>query len=190
MKAKPPTKDEKSSTLKQRMALALQESPYEGGSELARAIGITAASVSDWLTGKTKSMKSETATKAARVLQVNALWLSTGEGPMRPNGHAGANPGAVSLPVIQERAALSPKMVAETYMSLRDHYGEMFDMATEEGAAEFIFWYTYREGLPEGMDLGKVIELDSLRAKARGTGVLSDRHGGSASSHGAHGRKR
>lgn len=51
-------------------------------SDLARACNVKPASVSDWLSGKSKSMRAHTAQLAAAFLKVNPVWLSTGEGSM------------------------------------------------------------------------------------------------------------
>lgn len=149
-------------TLKDRLRIALQESRFEGGSELARAIGITPASVSDWLTGKTLTMKAETATRTARALQVNPLWLSTGEGPMR-GGSTSSSTVATGA-----RTSLTPKMVAETALALADVAKEekrVFDITTEEGAAEFIYWLAMHEEVPDAKTFGRIIKLDSLRRR-------------------------
>lgn len=60
--------------------------------DLANAIGVKPPSVSDYLSGKTKSMVGENLLKASQFLKVNPLWLSTGKGEMRPSGSLpGAN---------------------------------------------------------------------------------------------------
>lgn len=51
--------------------------------ELARAAGVKPPSVSDWLSGKTKTLKAATAFRAARFLNVSELWLIEGKGSMR-----------------------------------------------------------------------------------------------------------
>lgn len=48
--------------------------------DLARACGVRPPSVSDWLTGETKSLKAHTAIKAAAFLSVNIAWLTQGVG--------------------------------------------------------------------------------------------------------------
>lgn len=51
--------------------------------DLARRCRVRAPSVSDWLSGESKSMKSAPLLRAAAALNVNALWLATGEGVRR-----------------------------------------------------------------------------------------------------------
>lgn len=52
--------------------------------QLAKAIGITQASMTDLETGKSKSPASQTLTKLARVLEVDPEWLMTGKGAQQP----------------------------------------------------------------------------------------------------------
>lgn len=76
------------STLKQRFALLAKERPEISQANLARATGAKPPSVNAWFSGDTKTMKADTAAKAAAVYGCNALWLATGAGPMWP-GEAG-----------------------------------------------------------------------------------------------------
>nr|WP_122302276.1 S24 family peptidase [Pseudomonas amygdali] len=50
---------------------------------LARACGVTAPSVNDWVSGKTKTIEGQNLLLAADFLQVVPLWLATGKGRMR-----------------------------------------------------------------------------------------------------------
>lgn len=54
--------------------------------ELARACGVAAASVNDWFSGKTKSLKGTSLIHASNFLGVRSLWLAEGKGPMRNEG--------------------------------------------------------------------------------------------------------
>lgn len=69
------------STLKERFAEIQDEKPGISQADLMRATGAKAASVNDWFSGKTKTMKIDTASKAAPLYGVSALWLAKGEGP-------------------------------------------------------------------------------------------------------------
>jgi transcriptional regulator with XRE-family HTH domain len=51
--------------------------------ELARKARVKAPSVNAWFSGDTLTLKAEPLVRAAAYLEVNALWLATGEGPMR-----------------------------------------------------------------------------------------------------------
>jgi len=152
----------KKMTLKERMACAMAGPPKVTGSELARLTGLHASSVSDWITGKSKSIKPEHVAKVARVLNVLPAWLSLGDGPMRPGEEV---PNVPAEP--RTRAGqLDPSMVAETYRALRLHAerrGRVFDLDTLEGAQAFAYWYEVRAALPDSLTLGKVIEIDSRR---------------------------
>lgn len=64
---------------------------------LARACGISRASVNAWVNGKTDSIDGKYLTTAAAYLGVSAHWLSTGEGPMLPGSGATANTQVVHL---------------------------------------------------------------------------------------------
>lgn len=68
-------------------ALSLMQEPPTKA-DLARAAKIKPPSVSDWFTGKTKSLKGESLLAVARLLGVNAEWLNTGRGPMKPAANA------------------------------------------------------------------------------------------------------
>lgn len=72
------------STLADRLTLALKA---HGGTqaELARACQVKPPSVADWFSGETKSLKGLSLLRAAAFLHVDALWLATGEGEMRPS---------------------------------------------------------------------------------------------------------
>lgn len=68
--------------LKDRIAEALEESG-ETPAALARACGVSAPSVTDWLNGDTKTLKALPAIKAARFLKVSVYWLIEGTGAKR-----------------------------------------------------------------------------------------------------------
>jgi len=171
-------------TLKERLTLAMQGPPEITAAELARACGVKPPSVSDWLTGKTLTLRGTSLAKASKKLNVTPIWLSTGEGPMRP--------GTAQLQQSQT-ARLDVSMVAETARALRIHaerHGRTFDLGTEEGAALFVHWYAIREVLPDVAALDNVIELDSRRDRAQAMGVQGDQREESVSASGTHGRKR
>ncbi|MEN8282590.1 LexA family protein [Acinetobacter gerneri] len=69
-------------TLAERLRYAMEILPLKKikGVELARAVGVKPPSVSDWLSGKSKTMDGENLVKAAKFLDVNATWLATGNG--------------------------------------------------------------------------------------------------------------
>lgn len=67
-------------TLSQRIKLVASDLPRGWQRKLAIACGVTATSVSDWTTGKSKSIEYDHAIKAAEFLGVDAMWLRTGDG--------------------------------------------------------------------------------------------------------------
>lgn len=69
-------------TLAERINQALRQAGDVTQADIARACGISTASVNNWFTGATKSLKGENLLRAAAVLKVSPVWLSTGKGPM------------------------------------------------------------------------------------------------------------
>ncbi|MDV7413520.1 LexA family protein [Acinetobacter baumannii] len=69
-------------TLAERLRHAMEVLPPKKikGVDLARAVGVKPPSVSDWLSGKSKTMEGENLLKAAKFLEVNPNWLASGKG--------------------------------------------------------------------------------------------------------------
>lgn len=74
------------STLKDRLKVVMDGPPKISQAALARACKVTAPSVNDWRSGKTKTLEGENLLRAADFLRVNPQWLATGKGPMRLDG--------------------------------------------------------------------------------------------------------
>ncbi|MFP6818441.1 S24 family peptidase [Acinetobacter sp.] len=74
-------------TLAERLRYAMEVLPTKKikGIDLARAVGVKPPSVSDWLSGKSKTMEGENLLKAADFLKVNPAWLATGSGSPNEN---------------------------------------------------------------------------------------------------------
>lgn len=89
-------------SLAMRLQAALEASGISQA-ELARHCRVKASSVSDWLSGESKSMKSAPLLRAAALLGVNPLWLATGEGTRRSSGYETAG---ASLPVLAQEAGV------------------------------------------------------------------------------------
>lgn len=70
-------------TLQERLKLAMAGPPKVTQAALARACGIRAPSVNDWLSGKTKTIEGQNLLLAAEYLKVLPMWLATGKGQMR-----------------------------------------------------------------------------------------------------------
>lgn len=69
-------------TLSERLKYAMEILPPKKikGVDLARAVGVKPPSVSDWLSGKSKTMEGENLLKASKFLGVNPNWLASGAG--------------------------------------------------------------------------------------------------------------
>lgn len=69
-------------TLAERLRYAMEVLPLKKikGVDLARAVGVKPPSVSDWLSGKSKTMEGENLLKASKFLGVNPNWLASGIG--------------------------------------------------------------------------------------------------------------
>lgn len=70
-------------TLSERLKLAMKGPPKIVQADLAAACKVTAPSVNDWLSGKTKNIVGETLFLAAEYLDVDPRWLAGGDVPMR-----------------------------------------------------------------------------------------------------------
>lgn len=67
----------------ERINQALEQAPGVRQADLARACGISTASVNNWFSGATKSLKGSNLLKVASMLNVSPDWLATGKGPMK-----------------------------------------------------------------------------------------------------------
>ncbi|MFW1865534.1 LexA family transcriptional regulator [Acinetobacter baumannii] len=74
-------------TLAERLRYAMEVLPPKKikGVELARAVGVKPPSVSDWLSGKSKTMEGENLLRASKFLNVNPSWLASGTGEIQSN---------------------------------------------------------------------------------------------------------
>ncbi len=74
--------DKTMKTLANRLRYAMEVLPPKKvkGVELARAVGVKPPSVSDWLSGKSKTMEGENLLKVAKYLGISPIWLATGKG--------------------------------------------------------------------------------------------------------------
>lgn len=97
------------SLLKDRMKQALVErrkaDKAASQAGLAKASGVSRATVTDWFNGKTKNIRGEHLPAAARYLNVNPLWLATGEGSRERTGALAVNE-RTSLYQLEARRAL------------------------------------------------------------------------------------
>jgi len=87
-------------TLQERLKLAMSGPPKVTQAALARACGIRAPSVNDWISGKTKTIEGQNLLIAADYLKVMPMWLATGKGPMRKGVDGGAQPASKESNVV------------------------------------------------------------------------------------------
>ena|SRR5690348_6840151 len=140
---------------------------------LARACGIKAPSVNDWLTGKTKAIASENLFDAARYLGVRAEWLATDKEPRLPSGES--DPEAQSL-------ILDPAMLAEAEKWVMFEEGAGYKFSPNARAERLI--QLYRMVVEDGGSLSPdhadiVIQQSRARVAAQAGGNASRRKGGS-----------
>ncbi|MCF5089608.1 helix-turn-helix domain-containing protein [Stenotrophomonas sp. PA-6-5C] len=89
--------------------------------ELAKTVGVSAPSVSGWLSGKSQSIRGDALVKAARVLGVPAMWLATGEGSIddAPDGPPlsvrETPPGYLRLELLDGAAGMGAGVVNEEF---------------------------------------------------------------------------
>lgn len=76
------------SSLAERLKEAMSGPKKVTGAALAKACGIKPPSVSDWLSGKSKSMDGNNLIDASELLGVRAKWLIKGIGPKFPDHYA------------------------------------------------------------------------------------------------------
>lgn len=79
-------------TLSERLKKAMDGPPRVTGRALAKACSVKPPSVSDWLSGKSKTMEGRNLLAAAEFLRVRAKWLADGIGPMKDEAGNPAKP--------------------------------------------------------------------------------------------------
>jgi hypothetical protein len=153
-------------TLKDRLQEALKEAPHVRQVDIATACGIREASVSDWFTGKTKTIAGMNLIRAARVLNVNPEWLGTGRGAMRVN--------ASPSPAVGETNSY-PLMTTETQSARLDvptlHEALTLLLHDEEQAGELPTLMARTERLAE---LYRRVAADGGRLSAAGYRQLGE----------------
>lgn len=96
-------------TLQERLKTVMAGPPKVTQAALARACGVRAPSVNDWLSGKTKTIEGENLLLAAEFLKVLPMWLATGKGPMRRSVDAGAQIDGKESNVVEIEARRKPQ---------------------------------------------------------------------------------
>lgn len=125
------------SSLRTRLAEVFDPAKHSQAA-LAKAAGVRAPSVSDWFSGETKNIKGLPLLKAAAYLQVNALWLASGEGAATLAADAPAPPHAAEAQAEYTVGALTtgeremlwayrrlpPRRIKEIRQNILDEYAQ------------------------------------------------------------------
>lgn len=80
------------SMLKDRLKAAMDGPPRVKQKDLAKAVGVSAPTVNDWLSGKSQSIRGQFLVRVAKELGVSADWLATGRGEMRSSRQTHTEP--------------------------------------------------------------------------------------------------
>lgn len=102
--------------LKDRIKTAMEEAGITSA-ELARRTRYTEATVSHWLSGRTKTLKGESATRIGKATGFNEKWLIDGRGERKPSTRPAAQQEQVS---------------AERYSDLAHRLAKLFDMLPDD----------------------------------------------------------
>ena len=132
------------STLKERIIEAMKGPPTVSGVQLARACGISTASVSGWKTGTSKTIEGSNLIAAAKCLRVRPEWLANGIGikwaDSSPQGQYLINDTVVPYPPPK---ASSDKWIIEATMILKK-----LKPSQREGAVAALRSYVQNLGPP------------------------------------------
>lgn len=111
-------------TLAERLRYAMEVLPPKKikGVDLARAVGVKPPSVSDWLSGKSKTMEGENLIKAANFLSVDASWLASGKGSHQPIKQEKSN---ATISNMQVEVYEDGDPVPDGYVAI-DYYDDVF----------------------------------------------------------------
>lgn len=145
-------------TLAERIRKALDESGGVTQADIARACGISTASVNNWFTGATKSLKGENLLRAAAILKVSPAWLSTGKGDMRPRGdyllghtpnHTAAEVGSVYAHHPDDTPGEDTVLIKESRLHFSAGNGHQveFNLVEESEPATYRLSWFQREGM-------------------------------------------
>jgi transcriptional regulator with XRE-family HTH domain len=126
-------------TLGERVKLAMKGPPKVLGKDLAKACGVSAASVSDWRNGETQTIEGLNLIKAAEFLGVRAKWLAEGTGPIRED-------------VSQDHKVMAPAgqyVFSSKFDSLTSELVQLFERLDKNHKHEFL---GRLRGFVEGLD--------------------------------------
>lgn len=142
------------STLAERIQTARRNARIAIPAELARRIGVEPAAVYQWESGKTKTLRAETALALADELNVDVRWLVTGKSPKSPPA---AGPARVDADLLRQSIVGAERII-------RSHRGA--GRISDNGRAELIsaLYDVLAEGV--GIDRAENIVAGTLRALA------------------------
>jgi DNA-binding Xre family transcriptional regulator len=148
-------------TLAERIKEAMKGPPKVSGVELAAACGITPTSVSDWKTGKSKTIEGSNLLAASKCLNVRPEWLANGIGAKRPDVYPRANhivnDTVVAYPTVSQQA---DKWIMEATAILKK-----LKPSHREGAVAVLRVYTQNLGPPRD---GQALPMaDNKKGNAR-----------------------
>lgn len=124
--------------------------------DLANAAGVKPPSVSDWLNGTTKTLKSATALRAAQFLGVSVLWLTEGVGPMRRADSPEIHKPARVLPLPDPPEIAAPT-IAALLARFRDELAELPD-PLRKAVADLVSDYLKTPDPETGQTVASAIE--------------------------------
>lgn len=144
-------------TLAERVRFALNNAGMSQA-ELARACRVSSPAVSDWLSGKTMTLKARTVLAAATALCVDPRWLESGRGTPFGSGNISAPPRPIVdvdaehaqppdsptktvaglLGTLRERIDQQPQPVRDAIASLISEYFKSPDVEQGEAVADAI----------------------------------------------------
>jgi transcriptional regulator with XRE-family HTH domain len=123
------------STLKERIALCMSRRPDLSQADIARLCDVSRPSVSDWLNGKTKSLKPDAARLAAELFGCDQNWIGQGIGapgwtdlPSHPRREA-------QVLILDERTVSQAKLTWDSVLSTPT-LPKLFSVSMPDGSLE------------------------------------------------------
>jgi transcriptional regulator with XRE-family HTH domain len=102
--------------------------------EVARRVGVSPPTVSDWISGKIKKIEWAHAVKVADLYGFNAIWVASGEGPMRaseppppPNGFADRHEVSESDWALLQSVKMLPAKEVEAIRARAKEIAELYE---------------------------------------------------------------
>ena len=106
-------------TWHERLKKAMEEAGMSPA-DLARAVGASTASVSEWTNGITRELKATNSERVCAALKINHRWLILGKGPMRPG---------VAEPYADYDTRVSPRLAEMINQLDQDHLAKLEEIA-------------------------------------------------------------